>query len=136
MKWVPWAVLLLAACATTQSTGEFEPVEVSPIVSEPAPAHVSEAPQETDAERPEVPSRADVARVLTAVAEQVAHCGAGVERTIQARFRFDASGHVRAVEIPDVPPDVRACMEPVAESARLPPFRRPEFTVSFPFRLH
>ena len=126
-------LLVVVACASTQSTNEFEPVEISPIAQESAP-EVSTEPA-SEGEAPEVPSRDDVAAALRIVAGQVAHCGAGVEQTVQVLFSFDSSGHVRGVEARDVTADVWACVEPSAESARLPPFRRPEFTVSYPFRL-
>lgn len=83
------------------------------------------------------PTRVDVTHAVTAVGPAVAACAAGHHGAVRALIVFDGpSGSVRTVTLagPDVGTPISACMERAIRAARVPPFTRDSFEVSYPFR--
>jgi hypothetical protein len=87
---------------------------------------------------PEQPSRAGIVEAMRFVSPRVAACGDvhGQHGSASLRMVFGADGHVMEVDVPaayDGTP-VGACLAEAARTAQIPPFRRPSFAVSYPFR--
>lgn len=87
---------------------------------------------------PETPSRQSVVDAMTPLYAAISECGArsGVHGAVTIRFVFDSSGAVTELTIPPehASTQLGLCFRDTARAARVPPFRRPQFTVSFPFR--
>lgn len=115
-------------------------VEVALNVTEPDPT-VQQAVQDGSGSRPatapdrETPSRADVVASMRAVTPAIRACGDGAG-LVPVRFGFRGDGSVEsATASGSASATVRSCVEAAARGARLPPFRREAFSVTYPFRL-
>ena len=90
----------------------------------------------TDA--PDLPSRVDVAAAMRALHPAMRACGSGDAGVATVTVVFDPQGYV--VTATAAPPllgtAVGTCLARAAQAARLPPFRRGSFRVSYPFRLN
>ncbi len=82
------------------------------------------------------PTRSDVTIALHAVSPAVRACAAGHHGVARAMIVFDGpSGGVRSVTLagPHVGTPIGACIESAVRTARVPPFTRTSFEVSYPF---
>ena len=145
MKRIGTAIVILAL---TAGCGSYPPRAGAPAASAP----------------PETPSRVEIVRAMGSVSEAVAACGHGAHGEVSVRFQFDSSGAVADAAIgtqyswasaspgpgcdstpdahghyecrrPHTPvPGVDECILRAARAARVAPFSRPTFTVSYPLR--
>ncbi|MBN8616810.1 MAG: hypothetical protein J0L92_39870 [Deltaproteobacteria bacterium] len=87
---------------------------------------------------PEQPSRGAIVEAMRFVSPRVAACGDvhGQHGSASLRMVFGADGHVTEVGVPTAyeGTPVGACLAEAARTAQVPPFTRPSFTVSYPFR--
>lgn len=88
-------------------------------------------------EAPETPSRECVRERLSALREDVRNCGdgRGVEVSVAFVFSQDGSPTTISAGPPVAGTPIAICVEGVARNARLPPFRRDAFSVTYPFTL-
>jgi hypothetical protein len=96
------------------------------------------AAKDPNTERAETPSRGDVVQAMNGVSAAVAACGRGQRGLVPVRFVFDgATGRVSDVstQASGFTPDVIECVLREVRGARVPPFRQPQFSVNYPFRL-
>src|SRR4051794_23038242 len=84
----------------------------------------------------DAPERDDVIPAMRAIAPGIAACAPG-QGDVMLGIRFGSSGAVTAVNVPPPFAGTAAgeCMARAARTARMPRFRRPSFTVNYPFRL-
>ncbi|MEZ4393234.1 MAG: AgmX/PglI C-terminal domain-containing protein [Polyangiales bacterium] len=83
---------------------------------------------------PDTPDRATVAAAMRAVAPSVRACGSG--GVVTTRVVFAGTGRVTAVTVPPtLPASVASCVVRAARRITLPPFRRPSFSVNYPYTL-
>lgn len=83
------------------------------------------------------PSRGEVVGAMRAVEPLVRACSRGRHGVASVRFTFRGSdGAVESAPVSgDWPAEVVACVERAAMTARVAPFSRERFSVSYPFRL-
>lgn len=86
---------------------------------------------------PDTPSRRDVARAMRSAARHVLTCAQeGASGTLVTRVTFQSDGSVRDVTFRPDAPIRQACLrDALMADLRVPPFGRPTFTVSYPFRV-
>lgn len=113
-------------------TTAFLGVLVSAFVLATAAVHAEPVPV------PETPSRQAVVAAMAPVSDAIAACGAraGVRGTVPIRLVFESSGAVIELTIPPEheSTELGLCFRDAARAARVPPFSRPRFVVTYPFR--
>ncbi|MFO0607702.1 MAG: hypothetical protein U0324_31355 [Polyangiales bacterium] len=123
-----WALTLLTlGCATAGGTAPRYAVRE---LRSPAPAGASAA-------RALTPPVDQVANAMQAIAPRVRACGQGRRGTVQVAVFFRRTGEVDRVSLPyglsSTP--LGDCIEGALRQARLPPFERETFSVSYPYSL-
>lgn len=87
---------------------------------------------------PETPSRSDVSQALGERAADVRSCttGSTTGGQVTVSVRFGSSGAVQSVTVNSttLPEAMRTCIAEAVRKARVPPFRRSDFNVNFPYR--
>lgn len=120
------------------------PIAASPPMVRPRstqPAVVAQrpvppaAPAPVDPNIPEMPTRSDVASAMRSVAPLVRACGTGSGGTATVTVVFVSDGHVATANVADpfAGTPVGSCIARAVRGARVPPFSRPTFSVTFPF---
>jgi predicted Zn finger-like uncharacterized protein len=84
---------------------------------------------------PEQPSRDAVRRALGGRSAAVQACGNGAGGTAMAAVTFSGSGSVSSVRVTGVSGSIAGCVSSAVRQAHVPPFSRPSFNVTFPYRL-
>jgi hypothetical protein len=84
---------------------------------------------------PEQPSRSAVRSALGGRASAVRACGGGAGGTAMATVTFSGSGSVSSVSVSGVSGSIAGCVSSAVRRAHVPPFSRPSFNVTFPYRL-
>ncbi len=84
---------------------------------------------------PDQPSRSAVRSALGGRAGAVRACGDGSGGTAMAAVTFSGSGSVSSVRVTGVSGSVASCVSSAVRGAHVPPFSRPSFNVTFPYRL-
>ena len=134
---LPLSFVLAVACGGAQ-TSTAEPV--SPDRPPASTAATQSDPVEPLQERP---TREQVAATMYGWAPGVSACGHGTGEQLRVRFLFEgATGRVKAATLDTETlrpgtdsPAFQACVLAVFQEGGLPPFRRPTFSVTYPFRL-
>lgn len=89
---------------------------------------------------PETPTRESVVQAMSSVTAAVSACAPHSNELVPVRFTFRGSdGQAVDAQITgqtSLTTAERACITRAARSARLPPFRRPDYRVNYPFRLN
>ncbi|MCA9615878.1 MAG: hypothetical protein KC586_24150 [Myxococcales bacterium] len=138
-------VLLVGACASPNAPSPAEPAPVATQHGATSGGAGPVAPQGGDAHAealPEQPSRRHVADVMRGLAPLVEGCvtSSGPPREIvQVAITLVSDGHVVEARF-DAPTSYDrtaegACILETVRQATFLPFRRPDFRVSFPFRV-
>jgi hypothetical protein len=86
----------------------------------------------------DTPSRSEVASGLGGVQAAVRNCKQGRSGTARARVTFAGdTGRVTSVQVDGdfAGGPENSCIERAVRAARVPPFRRPTFQVTYPYRL-
>lgn len=87
---------------------------------------------------PDTPSRGAVVSAMQLAVPRIEQCGVqhGAHGAVSIRMEFGPEGTVVDVGIPPehASTPLGACFAEAVRSVRLPPFRRPRFTVNYPFR--
>lgn len=100
-----------------------------------APAAMESAP--VNANLPETPSRDAVGSALRSVSAQVRACGAGEHGSAPVTVVFRGTGAVANATVGGqfAGTPVGQCVARAVRAARVPPFRNPTFSVTFPYSL-
>ena len=93
--------------------------------------------QLTAASPPDAPSRDAVMSALRGVGEGVRRCPRPPRPVLTLTITFGSDGRVREVDFsnlgPGVPAEYTTCVDAAVRGARLAPFRRDQFRVTYPF---
>lgn len=95
------------------------------------------APTAAGSNLPNSPARSDVIAAMRGVGPAVRSCGTGQGGTVMATVVFNSQGTVNTANVapPAAGTAVGSCIARAVRGARLPPFARPTFSVTFPFPL-
>ena len=101
-----------------------------------ADAEVEALELETEAPLPDIPSREAVGAVLKALTPFVGECLPAHRGLLKVRITIDGpTGAVASTVVDNGEGDPKGCIDAVVGVAAFPRFKRPTFTVGYPFRL-
>jgi hypothetical protein len=118
------------APSTMRASGDLDA-----LMGEVIGMSATESTSTTASNLPEQPSRSAVRSALGGRAGAVSACDNGSGGTAMAAVTFAGSGSVSSVRVTGVTGTVAACVSSAVRRARVPPFSRASFNVTFPYRL-